>query len=318
MKRVELALLSALVALSLLPAAAGCGGGDAGGPAVRLGHLRNDLHQLALFVAQKKGFFEEEGLRVEIAGVYASGPEEMAAFQAGSLDAGYVGIAPAMAAVANGKAEVKALAQANLNGSALVVRNPPSIFGVEDLRGRRVAVPNLGTMQDFLLRRALADAGLSVSELQVVYMAPPEMLSALSSASLDACLVWEPFVARMEAEGLGSVLLDSRLIWEDHPCCILAVSSEFLERRPEDARALLRAHRRATAFIKEHPQEALQLAVEFTGLSEEIVAAAMRRITFTDALNEEATQQYARFLAEQGLAAIEDPEGFASDLLFEP
>lgn len=305
-------------AAALLAAPAGCGGGPETGSTLRLGHLNQDLHQLAFFVAEKKGFFREEGLDVKVSGVYASGPEEMAAFQAGALDAGYVGMAPAMVAVANGRAEVKALAQANLNGSALVVHNPPSIFGMEDLPGRRVAVPNPGTMQDFLLRRALAEAGLSIGDLQVVYMAPPEMLSALSSDSLDACLVWEPFVARMEAEGVGSVMLDSRLIWEDHPCCILAVSSQFLRDRPEDARALLRAHRKATAFINEHPDEALQLAVEFTGLSEEVAAAAMRRITFTDSLDEKATMEYARFLGEQGLAPIDDPLRFASDFLFEP
>ena len=42
-----------------------------------------------------------------MAGIYASGPDEMSAFQAGALDAGYVGMAPAMLAVANGKANAK-------------------------------------------------------------------------------------------------------------------------------------------------------------------------------------------------------------------
>ncbi len=101
-------VLAAAISALLLAAVPGCGGGDGGvvrGP-VRLGHLNQDLHQLAFYVAQQKGFFLEEGLDVEVVGVYSSGPEEMAAFQAGSLDAGYVGMAPAMAAAANGRAEV--------------------------------------------------------------------------------------------------------------------------------------------------------------------------------------------------------------------
>ncbi len=309
------AFLSAALALFLLLSATGCGDDSADGPAVRLGHLRSDLHQLAFYVAKEKGFFEDEGLRVEVVGVYASGPDEMAAFQAGALDAGYVGIAPAMAAVANGRADVKALAQANLNGSALVVRRPTSIFGLEDLPGHRVAVPNPGTMQDLLLRLALASRGLSLGDLQVAYMAPPEMLSAMFSGSLDAFLAWEPFVARAEAEGLGSVMLDSRLIWEDHPCCILAVSGSFLKDRPGEAAALLRAHLKATAYINEHPDEAVRMAAEFTGLSEEVAAAAMRRITFTGDMNAQAVLEYARFLAEEGLAAIEDPAAFVRDFL---
>lgn len=306
------------LALGLIMGLAGCGKQETAGRHVRLGHLNNDLHQLAFYVAQQKGYFQEEGLEVEVAGVYASGPDEMSAFQAGALDAGYLGMAPAMLAVANGKANVKALAQANLNGSAIVVAQPETIASVADLKNRKVATPNPGTVQDFLLRRALTNAGLSVKDVNEVFMAPPEMLAALSSDSIDACVFWEPNVATAESKGLGAVLLDSGQIWDNHPCCALVVSQDFLAADPEAANALERAHARATAFIRDNPEEAVRMAAAFTGLDEEVVRQAMDRIVFTCEFNVAAIREYTRFLAEQGLVKIDDPDAFVDGFLYQP
>lgn len=89
---------------------------------VRIAYPHSDIHQLACWVALEKGFFKEEGLAVEVAGVFKARPEEMSAFASGALDAGYVGEAPATTAVANGTARVTVLAQVNTEGSAIVVR----------------------------------------------------------------------------------------------------------------------------------------------------------------------------------------------------
>ena len=68
---------------------------------VRLAYLQSDLHHLPAFVALHKGFFEQEGLKVEVSGIFKAGPELMSGFAAGSLDVGYVGLSPATVAVAN-------------------------------------------------------------------------------------------------------------------------------------------------------------------------------------------------------------------------
>ena len=65
---------------------------------IRFGYLQSDLHQLPCWVAIEKGFYKNQGLDVEIAGIFKAGPEEMSAFSGGSLDIGYVGEAPATTA----------------------------------------------------------------------------------------------------------------------------------------------------------------------------------------------------------------------------
>ena len=88
---------------------------------VRIGYLRADLHQLALFVALDQGYFEEVGLTVELF-VFSAGPEEMDAFGAGDIDMGYLGIAPATTKRLNLDIPIVILAGANNEGSAIVVR----------------------------------------------------------------------------------------------------------------------------------------------------------------------------------------------------
>ena len=123
---------------------------------VRLGYLQSDLHHLPAFIALEKGFFTEESLNVQVAGVFKAGPEEMSAFGAGALDIGYVGQAPATAAVLNGVADVRFIAQVNLEGSAVVVKRGAPYRHIRDLRGKLFAIPGHATMQDFLLRTALS------------------------------------------------------------------------------------------------------------------------------------------------------------------
>ncbi len=282
---------------------------------IRMAYLHNDLHQLAFYVARQKGFYEEAGVEVEIAGAYSSGVELMAAFQAGAIDAGYVGFAPATVAVANGKAQVKAVALANQAGSAIVVNKDLDLETVRELEGCKVAVPNIGTVQDFLLNRALEEKGYPGMAVEKAIMSPPEMISAMETGGIDACVVWEPYVSQLVEEGNGEVLIHSGDIWENHPCCVLVVEENMLEERPEAVKALVQAHIRATSYILQHEEESLEMAVSFTGLAPDIVKASMENIVFSYALDAGEAEIYAHYLVEQGLVELDQPGEFISSFI---
>src|SRR5512139_4144572 len=117
---------------------------------VRIAYLQSDIHQLPCWVALEKGFFEKEGLKVEVAGIFKAGPELMSAFAAGALDMGYVGVAPATTAAANKTAKVVVLAQVNTEGSAIVVKKDGKVQSIPDLVGKIAVVPGHATVQDSL------------------------------------------------------------------------------------------------------------------------------------------------------------------------
>lgn len=139
---------------------------------VRLGFLKADIHQLAQWVAQNKtvgggskSLFEKYGVNVVNAsavGGYSSGPEEMDKFAAGEVDIGYLGCAPAIQKHLNAQVHTVIVAQANSEGSAIVVDAGAGIESIDDLQNKTIAVPSTGTIQFVLLKRAVTDEGLEL------------------------------------------------------------------------------------------------------------------------------------------------------------
>lgn len=287
----------------------------AGARPVRIGYLQADIHQLACWVAMDKGFFRAEGLEVQVSGVFRAGPEEMSAFAAGELDMGYVGEAPATTAVANGAARVVVLAQVNTEGSAIVVAKDSAIKQVSDLAGKLSAVPGHSTVQDFLLKKALTQAKVPTGQAKVVVVKPPEMIGALRTKQIDSFIAWEPYPAKARTMGVGRVLVSSGQIWKDHPCCVLVADEKFLAERRADAVKMVRAHVKATDFIRQHPDEALAIGVKYTGMDPATVRLAMANVKYTYHLSVDGEKQYVRFLAELGYIKVKDPEAFIKKFL---
>lgn len=130
---------------------------------LRLGYLNHDLHQLALYVAEKEGYYAKVGL---IAGrnfetkFFPNGVAVMEAFRAKDIDMAYLGGAPATLKRINDNILIEVIAGANNEGSALVVRNDLNINSLAELTGKTVAVPGVGTVQYTLLDKAMKENGL--------------------------------------------------------------------------------------------------------------------------------------------------------------
>lgn len=302
-------LTAAALAACLVLAAASAPAGPpaASSQPVRLAYLQNDLHHLALWIALDRGLFAEEGLAVEVAGIFRSGPELMTAFGAGELDAAYVGEAPATIAAARGTARIKVLAQANTEGSALV--------GSKALAEGKVARPTLaipghGGVQELLLQKALPKLGLAADGVEIVVVSPPEMLPALQSGQIDGFIAWEPYPSRAVLQGFGTTIANSTAIWAGHPCCVLAAAVDLIDKRPAVARSLVRAHGRATRYIAEHPEEAVAVAVKYTGMNEEVARRALGHVAYVETPSVAGEEEYVRFLDARGVIKVEDAPAF--------
>lgn len=298
-----------ILALILLDASQGTA------QAIRLGYLKNDLHQLACFIALTKGYFSDEGLQVEVAGVFNAGPEEMSAFAAGELDVGYVGAAPATVAVANGTAAVKIIAQVNLEGSAIVTGQGSGLHGLPGLIGKMVAVPGYATVQDFLFRKACKAANISLKSVNIIVLKPPEMIPALRGKQIDAFVAWEPYPAKAVTLGVGEILRYSRDIWPGHPCCALVAASGFLEAHPAAMEKILKAHVKATDFILTNFEEAAAIGAEYTGMDLATVKLAMQHIAYQYELNIPGELEYVEFLNELGVIKVKNPSAFVDRII---
>ena len=285
-------------------------------PAIRVAVLQSDIHQLAFWVALEKGFYAKNGVSVELAGVFKAGPEIMTAFSAGELDMAYVGEAPATTAVANNAASVAVVAQVNTEGSALVIaKGNTAIKSLADLKGKMVAIPGHSTVQDFLLRKALNNAGIDPASVNIIVVKPPEMISALRTGQIDAFIAWEPHPSKAATMAVGQNLATSAGMWPGHPCCVLVTDTGFLAKQPKKVRAVVAAHVQATDFIRHNPEAAIDIGVKSTGMDEATVRKAMQNVHFTYELNVEGEKEYVRFLSELGLIRIKNTDAFVDQFL---
>jgi NitT/TauT family transport system substrate-binding protein len=317
MKERTLALLVlVLLALSLSSYAGYRLGYEAGREsvtAVRMGYLVGDIHQIGSFVGRELELFEEEagsGYRFRYL-EYVNGPAEMTDFTAGGLDAGYVGVVPALIALSKG-ADLKIVASANLEGSALVAKK--GIDNVRGLSGKRVGTPGLGTIQDALLSMIENKEGITVTH--VPYSVPPTLPLALEKGEIDGYIAWEPFCAEAVVNGTGQVVYTSHDILPDHQCCVLYVSGKLLREDRRLALSLVKAHLRAMEVVVENENRAMQIFSSRTGKSLSVIQESWKRMVWDPTPNEESIRIFTRALLEAGkITGVENVEAFVRNAL---
>ncbi len=274
---------------------------------VRIGYLNQDLHQLALRVALVNGYFDDVNITVETV-VFGNGALEMDGFLANQVDMGYLGAAPALTKRLNQDILITVLAAVNLEGSAIMVKKSEydsgAVTSIANLTGKGVHHPGPSTVQNFLLRLALENAGMTYAIISPVLSPPSHMESALT-AEAPAFIAWEPFCAKAEYNDAAVVLLNSGDIWPGHPCCVVASANSFLEAHPDVVQKVIDVHKRAEQWIIDNPIAAIGIAVDWLEMDQSPVENAFNRIIFDYDLNMTGLTMYLEFLIDQDLVELQ-------------
>lgn len=306
---------SVLVALAIL--AAGCanpgvnvsgspaGSGGTANPAgpsasseavtLRLGYFPNVTHAAAI-VGVEQGMFAKAlgaGSRLEPV-TFNAGPDAIQALLSDAIDATYIGPNPAINAFgqSNGEA-IRIIAGATSGGAFLVVR--PSINSPADLRGKKLASPQLGNTQDVALRSWLAAQGLTTTlegggDVAILPQPNAQTLQTFQQGQIDGAWVPEPWTTRLVQEGGGKILVDERDLWPngDFVTTHLIVSTKFLKDHPSAVERLLQGHVEATAFLNDYPEKAQRIVndgitkITDKALAPAVLAAAWLNLKFTN------------------------------------
>ena len=270
------------------------------------GHFPNITHAQAL-IGRADGTFEREmGPDAVIDWkVFNAGPSAVEALFAGKLDITYIGPSPAVNAYVKSAGEaVRVVSGAASGGAALVVRADAGIEKPEDLRGRKVASPQLGNTQDVSLRAWLSKHSMKTKEkggdVEVLPIGNADQVALFMKKELDAAWTVEPWVSTLVQTAGGKVLFDEAALWPEgrYSTALILVRRKFLDENPELVRRFLRAHARTTDWIRGNPEEAKRLlGVEIEKLSSkpmpaDLLAEAFGRIEFlTDPIASSVREQ---------------------------
>ncbi|MGW2133007.1 aliphatic sulfonate ABC transporter substrate-binding protein [Streptomyces coelicoflavus] len=230
---------------------------------VRIGYFGNITHATPL-VANQKGFFQKAlGATEAKYAVFNAGPSEIEALNSGSIDIGWIGPSPSINGYTKSGGKNLRIIGGSASGGVKLVVNPDRIKTLDDVKGKRIATPQLGNTQDVAFLNWVAEQGWKVDaqsgkgDVTVVRSDNKVAPNAYKSGSVDGAWVPEPTASRLVAEG-GTVLLDESALWPDEKFVItnIIVSQKFLKEHPKAVQAVLQASVDTNAWITTHPDEA--------------------------------------------------------------
>ncbi|HXU30818.1 MAG TPA: ABC transporter substrate-binding protein, partial [Thermoanaerobaculia bacterium] len=131
---------------------------------------------------------------------FSGWPELKEAFLSGENEASFM-LAPMAMALREQGVKLKIVYLGHRDGSALMVRKDSPYQRMEDLRGKTIAVPNRFSNQRLLVYKGLKDHGLTLDDVKLVEMPPPDMPAALYGSAVDAIISGEPFMGQTELDG---------------------------------------------------------------------------------------------------------------------
>ncbi|WP_329242295.1 ABC transporter substrate-binding protein [Actinoallomurus sp. NBC_01490] len=286
--------LAVLAGTGLLAACGGSGKSSGGDDTqVRLGFFPNITHATAL-VGVQKGFYTKYLGKAPKTLTFNAGPAATEAVFSGAVDATYVGPNPAINAYAKSHGQaIKVIAGAASGGASLIVK--PGIKSAADLRGKKIATPQLGNTQDVALRYWLKQQGLRTDkngggDVHIMPQDNSQTLQSFEQNQIDGAWVPEPYASRLILEGKGKKLVDETSLWPGGKFVVtlLIVRTEFQKEHPDLVKKLLQAQVESTDYINSNKPDAEKAAntelQALTGkpLKQEVLDSTFKNVTFTD------------------------------------
>lgn len=214
----------------------------------------------ALLYAHESGLLRRYGVPSAKPVLFRSWESLAQAFVIGEVDVVHLLMPFAVQLRVATQAPVKIISWGHTNGSALVTAN--SVERTEQLAGTTVAIPSWWSVHSVVTQQLLTAAGLrpvvrqapssAAGTVELVVMAPADMVPALAAGSIAGYAVADPFCAMAELRGVGRVHRFLGDVWRDHACCVITVREELINRYPGAAQGLAHAVVAAQRWIGEH------------------------------------------------------------------
>jgi sulfonate transport system substrate-binding protein len=209
---------------------------------------------------------------------FPGGPQLLEALNVGSLDFGHTGEAPPIfAQAADAPLVYYANEPSNPRGEAIIVPKDSPIKSVEDLKGKKIAL-NKGSNVHYLLVKALEKHGVNYEDIETAFLPPSDARAAFEKGSVDAWVIWDPFLAEAERKANVRILLDGTDLVNNRE--FFLSSEKFAKEHSDVLDIIYREIETAEQWVNENQTEAAEFLAPQIGMEKETLEAVLGRRTY--------------------------------------
>lgn len=165
--------------------------------------------EAGIILADKLGYFEKQGIKIEYV-KFTSGSDELSAIISNQVDVSRGIINAALFNAANQGIGLKLIADGghNITGRgyfqiALKKGLGEKYKSYSDMKGMRIAIASIGSINELFVQKALAKGGLTKADVTFVIVDSfPDMLTAVANGNADATMQIEPLITKGVEEGI--------------------------------------------------------------------------------------------------------------------
>ncbi|MBX6324593.1 MAG: ABC transporter substrate-binding protein [Chthoniobacterales bacterium] len=259
---------------------------------VRVGYIGITC-EAPIYAAYEKGFFKEEGLDPEL--VKCNWSTYKDALALGSFDITHHLVMLFLKPVEQGL-DVRFLAGIHRGCLRVQAGSKTNIHTVEDLRGKRIGVPGMGTPPFVFANRVFGVHGIDARKYVTWKVYPAgEFGLAIDKGEIDAVADAEPIGSLLIAEGkvrnIADQIMDAP--YKDEYCCEVIANGKWVDANPDLAARATRALLKGAKWVETNPKAAAVLAVEkkYLASTPELNTVALARLRYVPSVQ----------LAEQSL-----------------
>jgi NitT/TauT family transport system substrate-binding protein len=219
---------------------------------------KNLLYYLPLTIAEKKGYFTEQGLNVTI-NDFKGGSQSLQALQGGSVDAVTGAYEHTIRMQVKGRPVIALIELGRFPGMVLGVKSAlkDTVKKPGDLKGMKIGVTAPGSSTNNFINYLLAKDGVKPEEVSIIGVGTgPTAVASVKRGEIDAMVNLEPVISTLTRDGSITVLADSRteagtkaIFGGSNSAAVLYVSPEFIQKNPETSQRLVNAFYKALTWI---------------------------------------------------------------------
>lgn len=183
------------------------------------------------------------------------------------------------------------------------------IRDVKDLKGKRVGIPGPGGFGLYSVAKALEKGGLTVDDVEAIYLPPPATAAAFANGGLEAGWSIEPFALQLEKEGLGRRLVEDHTFGTE--LGFIAFNNEFAVENEDAVVNFLAAFLKAARQLDNggwQDEKILDIVSEYTGTEKETLKGIAYTIRSEDgSIDLTSVREQEEFFRERGALEYEGP-----------